>query len=65
LNSGEGVIMEDSNKELVKLLKEINEKLDVIRYDLKDVKNAMPKVPYYGDMIEDVVTAIEDLKAGK
>lgn len=57
--------MEDSNKELVKLLKEINEKLDVIRYDLKDVKNAMPKVPYYGDMIEDVVTAIEDLKAGK
>jgi hypothetical protein len=65
LNSGEGVIMEDSNKELVKLLKEINEKLDVIRYDLKDVKNAMPKVPYYGDMIEDVVTAIEDLKTGK
>jgi hypothetical protein len=57
--------MEDSNKELIKLLKEISEKLDVIKFDLKDVKNAMPKVPYYGDMIEDVVTAIEDLKTGK
>ncbi len=57
--------MEDTNKELIKLLKEISEKLDVIKFDLKDVKNAMPKVPYYGDMIEDVVTAIEDLKTGK
>ena len=57
--------MEDTNKELIKLLKEINEKLDVIKFDLKDVKNAMPKVPYYGDMIEDVVAAIEDLKSGK
>jgi len=65
LNRGEGVIMEDTNKELIKLLKEISEKLDVIKFDLKDVKNAMPKVPYYGDMIEDVVTAIEDLKTGK
>ena len=57
--------MEDTNKELIKLLKEISEKLDVIKFDLKDVKNAMPKVPYYGDMIEDVVAAIEDLKSGK
>ena len=57
--------MEDTNNELIKLLKEHSEKLDVIKFDLKDVKNAMPKVPYYGDMIEDVVTAIEDLKTGK
>ncbi|MDD2251599.1 MAG: hypothetical protein WCS74_04570 [Dehalococcoidales bacterium] len=53
--------MSDSNKELIQLLKEINEKLDVIKYDIKDVKNAMPKVPYYGDMLEDIERAVKDL----
>ncbi len=55
--------MTDSNKELVSVLKEINEKLDDIKYDIRDIKSSMPKVPYYGDLIEDVTRAIKDLQA--
>ncbi|MDD2472075.1 MAG: hypothetical protein PHT28_04060 [Dehalococcoidales bacterium] len=54
--------MSDSSKELIQLLKDINEKLDVIKYDLKDVKNSLPKVPYYGDMLQDIAHAIQELK---
>ncbi|MDD5605300.1 MAG: hypothetical protein RBR99_00060 [Dehalococcoidales bacterium] len=57
--------MIDPNKELIQLLKEINEKLDVIKYDLKDVKNAMPKVPYYGDMLQDITRAVQDIDIKK
>jgi len=57
--------MIDPNKELIQLLKEINEKLDVIKYDLKDVKNAMPKVPYYGDMLQDITRAGQDIDIKK
>jgi len=57
--------MADSNKELVNILKEIDKKLDEIKYDLKDVKNAMPKVPYYGDLLEDIRRAIEESKFRK
>jgi len=54
--------MSDSSKELIQLLKDINEKLDVIKYDLKDVKNSLPKVPYYGDMLQDIAHVIQELK---
>lgn len=57
--------MVDSNKEVVQLLKEISEKLELIKYDLKDVKNSMPKVPYYGDMLQDIARAVEDLNIKK
>lgn len=57
--------MTESSKELIQLLKDINEKLDVIRYDLKDIKNSLPKVPYYGDMLQDINRAIEDLNFKK
>ena len=53
--------MTDSNEELLQLLKDINEKLEFIKYDLKDVKSSMPKVPYYGDMLQDIARAIQDL----
>jgi hypothetical protein len=60
-----GVKMEDTSKELVKLLKEINGKLNDIKFDLKDVKNAMPKIPYYGDMLEDITRAVRDIDLQK
>jgi archaellum component FlaC len=53
--------MTEGNKELIGVLKDINEKLDDIRYDLKDIKNNLPKVPYYGDLLQDITKAIEDL----
>ena len=57
--------MADSDKELIKILKEINEKLDDIKYDLKDVKNNLPKVPYYGDLLEDINKSIRDINLKK
>ena len=53
--------MVDGNKELIKVLKDIDNKLGDIRYDLKDIKNNLPKVPYYGDLLEDITKAIKDL----
>jgi hypothetical protein len=53
--------MTEGNKELIGVLKDINEKLGDIRYDLKDIKNNLPKVPYYGDLLQDITKAIEDL----
>ena len=58
-------LMNSSDKELLKLLKEINEKLDDIKYDLKDVKGSLPKVPYYGDLLEDIIRSIKDLNPKK
>jgi hypothetical protein len=52
--------MVEINKELLDTLKDINEKLGDIRYDLKDIKNNLPKVPYYGDLLEDITRAIKD-----
>ena len=54
--------MTDPNKELSAILNEINEKLGDIRYDLRDIKKNLPKVPYYGDLLEDIKKATEDLK---
>ena len=53
--------MADSNKELIEILKGINTQLRDIKYDLADIKREMPKVPYYGDLLQDIVKAIENL----
>ena len=54
--------MEDKNKELITILKNIEKNLDEIKYSLADIKREMPKVPYYGDLLQDIVKAIADLK---
>ena len=53
--------MTEVNKELIDILKDINEKLGDITYDLKDIKSNMPKIPYYGDLLQDINKAIENL----
>jgi len=53
--------MTDSNKELIEVLKGIKTQLGDIKYDLADIKRGMPKVPYYGDLLQDIVKAIENL----
>jgi hypothetical protein len=53
--------MADSNRDLVQILKGIEMQLGDIRHDLADIKREMPKVPYYGDLLQDIVKAIEDL----
>jgi len=52
----------DNNKELIEVLKGIEKQLVDIKYDVADIKKQMPKVPYYGDLLEDIVKAIEDMK---
>jgi hypothetical protein len=47
-------------KELAEVLNRIEKKLGEIKFDIVDIKNAMPKVPYYGDLLQDIVKAIED-----
>jgi len=56
-----GVKMTEENKELINVLKNINEKLGDIRCDLKDIKKSMPKVPYYGDLLQDITRAVENI----
>ena len=53
--------MTDSNKELIEVLKAIKTQLGDIKYDLADIKREMPKVPYYGDLLQDIVKAIENI----
>ena len=53
--------MTEVNKELIDVLKEINDKLGDIRFDLKDIKTHMPKTPYYGDLLQDIKKSIENL----
>ncbi len=50
----------DGNKELIDVLKGIEKHLLDIKYDVADIKRQMPKVPYYGDLLQDIVKAIED-----
>lgn len=57
----EVLIMVDSNEEVVNILKSIETQLADIKHDLADIKREMPKVPYYGDLLQDIVKAIEDL----
>jgi len=52
--------MADTNKEIVKTLKSIETQLVDIKHELADIKREMPKVPYYGDLLQDIVKAIED-----
>jgi len=52
--------MTDTNKELVDIFKAINTQLSDIKDDLADIKREMPKVPYYGDLLQDIVKAIQD-----
>jgi hypothetical protein len=50
------------NKELIEILKCIEKQLGDIKYDLADIKREMPKVPYYGDLLQDIVKAIENIR---
>jgi hypothetical protein len=54
--------MTDSNKELIDGLKAISAQLSDIKDDLADIKREMPKVPYYGDLLQDIVKAIQDTR---
>jgi hypothetical protein len=55
--------MTDSdNKEIIEVLKRIEKQLGDIKFDLVDIKREMPKVPYYGDLLQDLVKAIEGIK---
>jgi hypothetical protein len=52
--------MTDSDsKELIEVLKRIEKQLGSIRFDLADIKKEMPKVPFYGDLLQDIVKAID------
>jgi hypothetical protein len=53
---------EGENKELIEVLKRIEKQLVDINYGLADIKKEMPKVPYYGDLLKDIVTAIENTR---
>jgi hypothetical protein len=50
------------NKEMIEVLKRLEKQLVDIKYDLADIKREMPKVPYYGDLLQDIVKAIENIK---
>jgi hypothetical protein len=52
--------MADSNGELLEVLRGIETHLGDIRHDLADIKRGMPKVPYYGDLLQGIARAIED-----
>jgi hypothetical protein len=54
-------MIDGDNKELLEVLKRIEKQLSDIRYDLADIKREMPKVPYYGDLLQDIVKAIENI----
>jgi hypothetical protein len=55
--------MNDSeNREVIEVLKRIEKQLTDIKYDLAEIKREMPKVPYYGDLLQDIVTAVENIK---
>ena len=53
--------MTDSNKELIDGLKAISAQLSDIKDDLADIKREMPKVPYYGDLLQDITKAVENI----
>jgi len=50
------------DKEVLQVLKHIEKQLEEIGYDLADIKREMPKVPYYGDLLQDIVKAIENIR---
>jgi hypothetical protein len=50
------------DKELVEVMKRIEKQLIDIKFDLADIKKEMPKVPFYGDLLQDIVKAMENLR---
>ena len=54
--------MADSDQEPIRILTDIKTQLVDIKHDLADIKREMPKVPYYGDLLQDIVKAIENQK---
>jgi hypothetical protein len=50
------------NKDIIEGLKRIEKQLGDIKFDLADIKREMPKVPYYGDLLQDIVKAIENIR---
>ena len=53
--------MIDRDEYIIEVLKRIESQLGNIKYDIADIKREMPKVPYYGDLLQDIVKAIENL----
>ena len=49
------------NKELIQVLKRIEKQLSEIKDDLEDIKSQIPKVPYYGDLLQHIVNAVENM----
>jgi len=54
-------IANSENKEIIEVLKRIEKQLGDIKYDLDDIKREMPKVPFYGDLLQDIVKAVENI----
>jgi hypothetical protein len=50
------------NKELIEALKRVERQLEDIKYEVVDIKRQMPKVPYYGDLLQDIAKAIENIR---
>jgi hypothetical protein len=55
-------LTDGDNKELIDVLKRIEKQLSDIKYDLADIKREMPKVPFYGDLLQDIVNSIENIR---
>jgi hypothetical protein len=55
-------LTDGDNKELIDGLKRIEKQLSDIKYDLADIKREMPKVPFYGDLLQDIVNSIENIR---
>ena len=53
---------DEKNKDIVTVLKHIEKLLTEIKYDLTDIKREMPKVPYYGDLLQDIIVSVSNLK---
>jgi len=54
--------MDVEDKDTLQVLKNIEKQLEKISYDLADIKRGMPKVPYYGDLLQDISKAIDNIR---
>lgn len=61
-DSKEADMANTDNKEVIEALRSIEKQLIDIKYDVADIKRQMPKVPYYGDLLEDIARAVENIK---
>ena len=55
-------MIDGNTKEVVEGLKRIEKLLVDIKYDITEIKQGMPKVPYYGDLLQDIAQAIENIR---